>query len=103
MNFLWWFTMPMQEGPMLVKYSEAAMIFTWVRKVPSADNFTLTLTEGCIVVSIVYRNYQVFKDLFKITQVEAIMQSSYQNIILDDCNIFLYSRTNISKDVQIEI
>ena len=65
-------------------------------KVPSADNFTPTL-------SIVYRNYQVFKDLFKITQVVAVMQSSYQNIILFDCNIFLYSRTNTSKDVQIEI
>ena len=74
-----------------------------MRKVPSADNFTLTLTDGCIVVSIVYRNYQVFKDLFKITQMVTGMQSSYQNIILDDCNIFLYSRTNISKDVQIEI
>jgi hypothetical protein len=76
-----------QEGPMLVEYSDAALISTWVPKVPSADNFTLTLTDGCIVVSIVYRNYQVFKDLFKITQVVTVMQSSYQNIILDDCNI----------------
>ena len=48
------------------------------------------------------RNYQVFKDLFKITQMVTVMQSSYQNIILDDCNMFLYSRNMISKDVQID-
>jgi hypothetical protein len=69
-----------QEGPMLVEYSEAALIITWVRKVPSADNFTLTLTDGCIVVSIVYRNYQVFKDLFKIDMVftsHFCLQASY--------------------------